>query len=233
MRSSEPTGNLRVSAPHAFGMDQLVPAIPAFIATYPKLCMHFSLSDSNVNLIERQFRCRGPHGPPARLVAAQQKALRPSTHRRGFAGLNRSARPAGDAAGPRQARVSHMGIAARASEPVAVHRQRPARTRGGSRQLSQHRRHHALPAMRGRSRHHAARRTSGLACDSPWRSRVAPALIRSEGRYRDSCRGSSRAASGAAHPRFHRLFRGGFSRAAVAQGSLLYELSFTFEQVFL
>jgi DNA-binding transcriptional LysR family regulator len=55
VRSSEPTGNLRISAPHAFGMDQLVPALPGFLSAYPKLCVHFSLSDSNVNLIEDNF----------------------------------------------------------------------------------------------------------------------------------------------------------------------------------
>lgn len=53
--SSDPTGDLRISAPHAFGMDQLVPAIPGFIKKYPNLRVHFSLSDSNVNLIEDNF----------------------------------------------------------------------------------------------------------------------------------------------------------------------------------
>lgn len=55
IRSTEPSGNLRVSAPHAFGMDQLVPALPAFLSRYPKLTAHFSLSDSLVNLIEDNF----------------------------------------------------------------------------------------------------------------------------------------------------------------------------------
>lgn len=55
IRSSEPTGTLRISAPHAFGMDQLVPALPGFLSAYPKLRVHFSLSDSNVNLIEDNF----------------------------------------------------------------------------------------------------------------------------------------------------------------------------------
>lgn len=55
VRSSEPSGNLRVSAPHAFGMDQLVAALPGFLSSYPKVCVHFSLSDSNVNLIEDNF----------------------------------------------------------------------------------------------------------------------------------------------------------------------------------
>jgi DNA-binding transcriptional LysR family regulator len=36
-------------------MDQLVPALPGFLSSYPKLCVHFSLSDSNVNLIEDNF----------------------------------------------------------------------------------------------------------------------------------------------------------------------------------
>ena len=55
IRSSDPAGDLRISAPHAFGMDRLVPALPGFIKKYPKLCVHFSLSDSNVNLIEDNF----------------------------------------------------------------------------------------------------------------------------------------------------------------------------------
>lgn len=52
IRSSEPTGDLRVSAPQAFGIDQIVPALPAFVAMHPRLVMHFSLSDTMVNLIE-------------------------------------------------------------------------------------------------------------------------------------------------------------------------------------
>lgn len=55
IRSSEPTGDLRVSAPHGFGLDQLVPALPGFLLKYPKLAVHFSLSDSLVNLIEDNF----------------------------------------------------------------------------------------------------------------------------------------------------------------------------------
>ena len=55
IRSTDPVGDLRISAPHAFGMDQLVPALPGFMKKYPKLRVHFSLSDSNVNLIEDNF----------------------------------------------------------------------------------------------------------------------------------------------------------------------------------
>lgn len=55
IHSSEPTGDLRISAPHAFGMDQMVPVLPGFLSKYPKLNVHFSLSDSLVNLIEDNF----------------------------------------------------------------------------------------------------------------------------------------------------------------------------------
>ncbi|MBV8272356.1 MAG: LysR family transcriptional regulator [Cupriavidus sp.] len=55
IRSSEPTGDLRVSVPQAFGIDQIVPALPGFLAAYPKLTVRFSLSDSQVNLIEDNF----------------------------------------------------------------------------------------------------------------------------------------------------------------------------------
>jgi DNA-binding transcriptional LysR family regulator len=46
------TGDLRVSAPLAFGMDQVVPRLPDFMAEYPHLTVHLSLSDSLANLIE-------------------------------------------------------------------------------------------------------------------------------------------------------------------------------------
>lgn len=46
------TGDLRVSAPLAFGMDQIVPRLPDFMAHYPQLNVHLSLSDRLANLIE-------------------------------------------------------------------------------------------------------------------------------------------------------------------------------------
>ena len=55
IRCSEPVGDLRISAPQAFGMDQLVPVLPGFLSKYPKLAVHFSLSDSLVNLIQDNF----------------------------------------------------------------------------------------------------------------------------------------------------------------------------------
>ena len=51
----EPAGDLRVSAPRAFGMDQIVPCLPAFLAAHPRIVLHLSLSDSLVRLIEDDF----------------------------------------------------------------------------------------------------------------------------------------------------------------------------------
>lgn len=53
--SAEPMGDLRVSAPLAFGMDQVVPQLPAFLENYPKIKLHLSLSDSIINLLEDNF----------------------------------------------------------------------------------------------------------------------------------------------------------------------------------
>lgn len=55
IRSPEPAGDLRVSAPLAFGMDQVVPQLPLFLEAHPKIMMHLSLSDSLVNLLEDNF----------------------------------------------------------------------------------------------------------------------------------------------------------------------------------
>jgi DNA-binding transcriptional LysR family regulator len=55
IRTKGPSGDLRVSAPQAFGSDQIVPALPGFVTMYPELTVHFSLSDAFVNLIEDNF----------------------------------------------------------------------------------------------------------------------------------------------------------------------------------
>lgn len=53
--SAEPAGELRVTAPLAFGMDQVVPRLPEFLASHPRVSLTLSLSDSLVNLIEDGF----------------------------------------------------------------------------------------------------------------------------------------------------------------------------------
>lgn len=55
LRSPEPAGELRVTAPRAFGSDQLVPRMPDFLAAHPKIALHLSLSDSVSNLLEENF----------------------------------------------------------------------------------------------------------------------------------------------------------------------------------
>lgn len=55
VRSGHLVGELRISAPRAFGLDQIVPALPGFISRFPELTIHFSLSDAMVNLIEDNF----------------------------------------------------------------------------------------------------------------------------------------------------------------------------------
>jgi len=48
-------GVLRVSASIAFGLDQIVPRIPAYMAQYPDIDVRLSLSDSLANLIEENL----------------------------------------------------------------------------------------------------------------------------------------------------------------------------------
>lgn len=55
IRSPEPTGELRVTAPLAFGMDQIVPRLPAFMQAYPYIKLQISLSDALTNLLEDNF----------------------------------------------------------------------------------------------------------------------------------------------------------------------------------
>jgi len=55
VKSPAPAGELRVSAPMAFGMDQVVPAMPAFMSRYPEVSLYLSLSDGIVNLLRDDF----------------------------------------------------------------------------------------------------------------------------------------------------------------------------------
>jgi hypothetical protein len=50
--NSMPAGDLRVSAPLAFGTDQVLPLLPTFLAIHPSVKVHLSLSDAIVNLID-------------------------------------------------------------------------------------------------------------------------------------------------------------------------------------
>ncbi|UTW06877.1 LysR family transcriptional regulator [Pseudomonas benzenivorans] len=49
---SQVSGDLRITAPLAFGLDQIVPRLPAFMAEHPQVIVHLALTDSVANLIE-------------------------------------------------------------------------------------------------------------------------------------------------------------------------------------
>lgn len=55
IRSGHLAGELRISAPRAFGLDQITPTFPSFVSQYPGVNIHFSLSDAMVNLIDDNF----------------------------------------------------------------------------------------------------------------------------------------------------------------------------------
>jgi DNA-binding transcriptional LysR family regulator len=55
LRPAEPAGALRVTAPRAFGADQIVPRLPDFLARHPRVSLHLSLSDQMANLLEDGF----------------------------------------------------------------------------------------------------------------------------------------------------------------------------------
>ena len=74
----EPEGDVRVTAPLAFGADQIVPLLPAFMAAHPRVRLHLSLSDSMANLIEEQIDVAIRMGqlPSSSLAARQLCPLR-------------------------------------------------------------------------------------------------------------------------------------------------------------
>lgn len=52
LKTTQPSGLLRISAPLSFGSDQIVPHLPGFLNSYPDIELQLSLSDSLANLIE-------------------------------------------------------------------------------------------------------------------------------------------------------------------------------------
>lgn len=66
LRSGEPSGHLRVSAPVTFGISHLAPLWGKFLQQHPKISMEVSLSDRTVDLVEDGFDLavrisRAPH----------------------------------------------------------------------------------------------------------------------------------------------------------------------------
>lgn len=70
---AEPSGELRVSAPLAFGMDQVVPRLPAFLAAHPQINFRLSLSDTLVNLIDDNIDVAIRMGRPADSALVSRK----------------------------------------------------------------------------------------------------------------------------------------------------------------
>lgn len=68
---TEPQGLLRVSAPVTFGAHLLAPALPAFLARYPRLRVELVLTDRVSDLVEERFdvAIRLGEVPDSRLVA--------------------------------------------------------------------------------------------------------------------------------------------------------------------
>jgi DNA-binding transcriptional LysR family regulator len=54
-QSTRPSGLVRLAAPMSFGIQQLGPALPAFLAAYPDVQLELSLSDERVDLITGGF----------------------------------------------------------------------------------------------------------------------------------------------------------------------------------
>jgi DNA-binding transcriptional LysR family regulator len=50
--AAEPSGRLRVNASVPFGLRAILPALPTFLATYPRLTVEVSLTDDVIDLIE-------------------------------------------------------------------------------------------------------------------------------------------------------------------------------------
>ena len=66
IRSGEPSGHLRISAPVTFGISYLAPLWGNFLQEYPKVTMEVSLSDRTIDLVEDGFDLairisRAPH----------------------------------------------------------------------------------------------------------------------------------------------------------------------------
>ncbi|HET9822991.1 MAG TPA: LysR family transcriptional regulator [Burkholderiaceae bacterium] len=55
LRPDEPAGVLRVTAPRAFGADQVVPRMPEFLSRHPRVSLRLSLSDQMASLLEDGF----------------------------------------------------------------------------------------------------------------------------------------------------------------------------------
>lgn len=69
---SEPQGRLRVTLPHAFGLQRLMPAIAEYLRRYPKVDLDVIFTDRQVDLLEEGFEAAVRIGdPPDAFLMAQ------------------------------------------------------------------------------------------------------------------------------------------------------------------
>lgn len=73
---AEPQGRLRISVPHAFGLDRLMPALRDYLQRYPKVDLDVIFSDRLVDLLEDGFEAAIRIGdlPDAEVIAQPLQA---------------------------------------------------------------------------------------------------------------------------------------------------------------
>ena len=95
-KSKVPSGKIRVSANLPVGRSLLLPIVPAFLDTYPKLSLEISLTDQVIDLIEANRRCTAQR-PAQKLPAYCAEARRCADGDRRITGLFCATRRSEDA----------------------------------------------------------------------------------------------------------------------------------------
>jgi len=80
MADTAPSGTLRLSASHAFGIHCLARVIPAFRAAYPSVRVDLSLNDRMVDIVGDKFDLALRHGPLADSSMISRTILRTRYH---------------------------------------------------------------------------------------------------------------------------------------------------------
>ena len=75
-----PSGVLRISASHSFGIRHLSRIIPAFCAKYPKVTIQLSLTDKIVDIVGDRFDLALRHGPLADSTLVARPIIRTRYH---------------------------------------------------------------------------------------------------------------------------------------------------------